>query len=316
VRRAVWLVVLLVAGCGGPDLAKTTYPRTVVPAAPGDAARLSAQGLRLVDPCELLDTDLLARYGTPDVTVAQGYDSCRNYMETESGASLSFTVRVGESTTSGTLERATARVAGFAAEESTVDGACFVTLVVTEPDPDLAVELQVGLEDGDACPVAREVAAGVGQRLRAGATLRTPEPGSLLPVDPCAVAGSPAADALPGAGSPEPYGLHQCSWSAGASEIELSFVLRHDPAVDPDEGSTAVDLGGGVGAVQLERSDTFPSCRLAWLHRAAPAPSSPSSPDGTGDVVTVEVRDVGRTGLDVCGTARTVATALAPTLPR
>ncbi len=312
-RRAGWVVVVallavLTVGCG-PDLDRVTFPRTTIPAGGSTAAdRLSADWLRLVDPCDLLDTTVLAGFGTPEDNVGHDYNSCRNYMKATSGESLSFTVRVGESTTSGSLDRATEDVGGFRAEESTVDGACFVTLIVEEPEPDLAVDLQVGLDTGDACTPARTVAASIAQRLRTTAEVREPEPGSLLALDPCTTGADLPGNALPGAEDADPYGLHQCSWAADRSEIELRFGLRPDPTAAPEPGGEAVDLGGGLSGIKQARDDSFPSCALDWLHRA--------TGDGVGDVVSITVRDVGATGIDVCGIALDVGTNLAARLPR
>jgi len=301
-------------GCGGPDLDRVTFPRTAIPAGestaadPGGPDRLSAERLRLIDPCSLLDREALARFGTPEENVGQDYGSCRNYMTSTTGESLTFTVRVGESTTSSSLERATEEVGGFKAEQATVDGACFVTLIVEDPEPDLAVDLQVG-SDGDACDPARAVAGVIGERLRtAAATVREPEPDSLLPLDPCEEAGALPGDVLPGAEEPNPYGLHQCSWEVDGAELELQFAHRFDPAAAQDKGEP-VDLGGGVTGYAHARSENFPSCELDWLHRTV-------GDDGRGDVVSIAVRDVRKTGIDVCGIARAFGTGLAAELPR
>jgi hypothetical protein len=59
---------------------------------------------------------------------------------------------------------------------------------------------------------------------------------------------------------------------------------------------------------QRTRSDVFPLCELAWLHRKIT--------DSDGDVVLIEVRDIGRKGIDVCGTAVGFAKGLLSKLPR
>ncbi|HEY0640696.1 MAG TPA: hypothetical protein VGD67_23955, partial [Pseudonocardiaceae bacterium] len=185
------VVALAAAGCQGPDLARRTYPRTAVPAGQGPAvpSGLTAETLRLIDPCALLDPAALDQFGEIAENVPQDFGGCRNYMTTDDGAELSFTVRVGQSAGGTDAAEATKTLAGFPAETNTVDGACFVTLLVEEPEPDLGVELQVGLDDGDACEPARAVATRIGELLRAGAPRRTPAAGSLLPLDPCAAAG-------------------------------------------------------------------------------------------------------------------------------
>ncbi|HEY0697363.1 MAG TPA: hypothetical protein VGD43_06080, partial [Micromonospora sp.] len=103
------------------------------------------------------------------------------------------------------------------------------------------------------------------------------------------------------------FGLHECSWRADSgAELELEFALRPDPASGDGE---PVDLGGGVTGRRAARSDVFPACAVSWLHRPG------ADPGGVGEVVAIEVRDVGRTGLDACGLAVGAATGLRPELP-
>lgn len=322
---AILMAAVLAVGagaCADPDLGRKTFPRTEIPAGGGggggggttterDAPTgLTAEALRVLDPCSLLDTEKLAAYGTPDTNVEQDYDTCRNYMENGAGESLSFTLRVGESVTASTVEEASNQLAGFKAGQSTVEGACFIILIVEEPEPDLGVELQVGLQTGDPCEPARVVAEAAGAKLRDGATARTPDAGSLLPVDPCEIAAEPAQRIIAGADEPSPYGLHQCTFGVGGTEVELEFAHRYDPGggEEADRGEP-VDLGGGVTAYRSTRNDAFPVCELEWLHRKI-------GDDGRGDVVSVEMRDIDEQGLDVCGLADAFAKDLAGLLPK
>lgn len=327
---ALLTVAALAAGltaCGDPDLTRKTFPRTQVPAGddgggsgggggggttenpPPEPSGITAETLRLIDPCSLLDTERLATYGTPDTNVEQDYDTCRNYMETGGGESLSFTLRVGESVTSSTRDEATSELAGFRAAQSTVEGACFITIVIEDPEPDLAVEVQVGLQTGDACEPARNAAEGAAERLRSGATVREPEPGSLVPVDPCEISAAPAQKIIPGASDPSPYGLHQCTYGVGGTEIEVEFSHRYDPGADESDRGEPVDLGNGVTAFRSTRNDAFPVCELEWQHRKI-------GDDGRGDVVSLEMRDIDEQQVDVCGLLDAFAKDLVAALPK
>ena len=310
------VLLALLAGCGEQtDLTKVTYPRTALPpvtdqASAGDSERLTAEGLRLIDPCGLLDPTVLAKYGEPEDNVAQDFDGCRNYMRDANGESLSMSVRVGETLTDGDLEKSTEQIGGFKARVSTVEGACFVTLVVEQADPVVGVTLQTGYKAADPCPPAREVAADLAQRLSTTGAVREPRPGSLLPLDPCTLPGALPAEAVPGAAEPDPFGLHQCSWrSRGGAELELEFAYRIDPGESgAPEPRVPVSLGGGVTAHQVLTEQTFAKCQLGWTHLA--------DTGGLGDVVEIEVRDIGDTGLDVCAAAVTFAKDLLPKLPK
>lgn len=309
----VWLAGMLTAcGTGGTDLAKATFPRTVVPPAGqgGGSERLSAQGLRLIDPCGLLDPGVLARHGTPDDNVAQDFAGCRNYMRDTTGESLSVSVRVGESLTDNDLSEATERIDAFRARVSTVEGACFVTLVVDDAEPVVGVTVQTGYKVADPCPPAREVAADIAARLPTTAPVREPPAGSLMPLDACTLPGALASTAVPKAAGPDPFGLHQCSWrNQDGAEIELEFAYRTDPARSQvPQPRQPVDLGGGVTGQLLRTEQAFAQCELGWLH----LPGA----DDLGEVVEVEVRDVRDTGLDVCAAAVTFAKGLLPKLPK
>jgi len=301
------------AGQGGDDLSKVTYPRTVVPPAgqqPGaDSGRLSAEGLRLIDPCGLLDPAVLAEFGVPDDNVGQDFDGCRNYMSDAGGASLNLSVRVGDPLTSSDVDKASEPIGEFLARTTTVEGACFVTLVMDGVDPPVGVTVQSGYQTADPCPAARAVAADAARRLPTTAPVRQPVSASLLPLDPCTLPGALPGTAVPRAASPDAFGLHQCSWrNPDGAELELEFGYRDDPARQPaPPAPEPVDLGGGVTGHQVRTEQTFPQCKLSWLHLAGGA--------GEGEVVDIEVRDIRDTGLDVCGAAVTFAKGLLPKLP-
>lgn len=307
------LLVAVLAGCGGGELAKATYPRTLVPPAgqPADAGdRLSVAGLRLLDPCGLLGPAVLGRHGEPDDNVAQDFDGCRNHLRDADGEPLNVSVRVGEPLTGGALDRATDRIGEFRAGTARHDGACFVTLVVDRTEPPVGVTVQASYRAGDPCPSAQDVAADIATRLPATAAVRTPAPGSLLPLDPCTLPGALPATAVPRAAGPTPVGLHQCGWrSPEGAELELQFAHRPDPGRSDGE-PVALDAGITAHLVRTERA--FAQCRLGWAH----LPGAGAAADTAAETVEIEVRDLRDTGLDVCGAAVTFAKSLLPKLPK
>lgn len=317
---AALVPVAVLAACGPEpvDLSKVTFERTTVPAGEGTSNsidpnavdNLNADGLRLVDPCALFDEERLGEYGTPAQSVAQDFHRCRHYMRDADEESLSFSIRVGETLTSSELD-AKEKIGPFTADESTVEGACFVTLVLDQLDPPLGIELQTGYKADDPCPIGRKVATTMAERLVSPDSLRTPEPGSLMDLDPCAFVEDLPGQAVDGATDATPYGLHQCEWrNDDGVAVELQFgANRYDPGVREEERrGDEIDLGAGVKAYQLAAENIFPTCELSWLH----LPTA----DEQGEVITVDVRDVRTTGLDACAAAVEFGKSLVPTLPK
>ncbi|MCP2166965.1 Protein of unknown function (DUF3558) [Goodfellowiella coeruleoviolacea] len=311
--------------CGATeDLAKKTFPRTTVPAARHDPASpatsrstapsgepadpaFTPDKLRLVDPCQLLDTSVLAELGTPAKADPEGFSECNNFMQDKQGKDLSISVSVGDTFTT-EVAQATTKIGGLWAAESELEdsGACFVNLILQD-NPGLGITIQTGYDHGDPCEPARTVAESVADRMTRGAPTRTPQPGSLITVDPCTVVGAgPISEVVGDKRDLFAYGLYHCSWD-GSNGVELSLDLRE--AYDPkDDGVASVDLGGGHTAYQRADNNSYPSCELSWVHR-------PINGDGLGEVVEVQVDNIDNIQLDVCAKAQGFARALLPALP-
>ncbi|NUT47476.1 MAG: hypothetical protein HOV94_09250 [Saccharothrix sp.] len=325
---AVLSSILLLAGCAGADLAKQNYPRTTIPAdaenvsdpsgtnrqsPPADGEPVepafAAEKLRLIDPCALLDEDVLKRFGTPGERSGSGFSRCSNFMKDKGGKDLAVTVEVGQTMTT-ELKNADKKLAGLRSYEQVLENsACFVS-VITQEEPGLGVTVQIGYEDGDACAPGREVAESVIAQLREGAGTRTPAKGSLVSLDPCAVPDRAAVDA--GAGAEHrlfPYGLHTCAWVG--DDRELTLTLREAFIPDDrefDDGQTEVDLGGGVTGYQVSGSTAFPSCEITWVQL--------EGRDHEGEVVQAKSAGPKDAGFDRCATALAFAKAVVGKIPK
>ncbi|WP_188316713.1 DUF3558 family protein [Solihabitans fulvus] len=324
----------VLAGCGaGADLAKKTYPRSTVPAAAAPVASkqpdstatrstapsgqptgpaYATDKLRLVDPCKLFDPAVLSTLGTPaEQTNPDGFSGCSDFMKDKQGTNLGITVKVGASLTS-EVQEANKKIGDLPSVESKLDGsnACFVTMV-TQDNPALGVTIQVGHEAGDPCTPARTVAESVAKQLKNGPPQRTVDKGTLLTVDPCVLPDQAAVDAALGAGSHFfPYGLHNCSWTKAGATVAVDMRPDYDPKdnkLQPNQ--KPVDLGNGITGYQLAENNSYPTCRLAWLHRK-------TTGDPGGEVIEIRFDNIDKAPFDPCERSQAFAKALFPKLPK
>ncbi|MFD1150277.1 DUF3558 domain-containing protein [Saccharothrix hoggarensis] len=325
VPSAILSLALLLAGCVGPDLAKQRFPRTTIPAnaenvadpsedtpvpdgQPVDPA-FAPDRIRVTDPCELLDEDVLKRFGTPGDRSRSGFSRCSNFMEDKDGKDLAVTVEIGQTMTS-ELKEADKQIGGLRAHEQTLeDSACFVS-VITQEKPGLGITVQIGYEHGDACAPGREMAESVVAQIKDGKGIFRPAKGSLVTLDPCALPDQATVDAAAGPGyRAYPYGLHTCSWLGDDKEITLDFRETFIPDDrDFDDKQTEVDLGGGITGYQVSRSTAFPSCEVKWVQL--------EGNDNEGEVVEVKSAGPKTAEFDRCAAAVAFAKAVIGKIPK
>ncbi|MFD9703365.1 hypothetical protein [Lentzea sp. NPDC059081] len=323
---------LLMAGCTtGPGLAKTHSPRRTVqagaeanPTDPSTSTKQSAQAgkpvdpafaserLRLVNPCALIDKDLLETVGTPSRYTSSNYTRCSNYMKDKAGKSLGITLDIGYSLTSTDIKNATKTLAGLKSGEQKLSSSCFIT-VVTQESPAQAVRIQVttgtGGDSTEACEPGRKVLEGAIRKLKGNPQKYTPTKGSPVEVDPCAVVDKATLAPVLGA-SPRslPFGLHQCSWSAQSAQMQIDIKTARVPKDGKfDPKSVEVDLGGGVKGYQALKETSYPSCELVVVR-------TKDSGDA-GEVVEFIVSGSKEKEFDRCQATQAFAKAVLPSLP-
>ena len=323
---AVLSLILLLAGCAGADLAKQKFPRTTIPAdaesvsdpseqpsSPTDGEPVdpafAADKLRLTDPCELLDEDVLKRFGTPGDRSRSGFSRCSNFMKDRNGKDLAVTVEVGQTMTT-ELKNADKQLAGLRSYEQVLDNsACFVS-VITQEQPGLGITVQIGYEDGDACAPGRVMAESVVAQIKDRAATRTPAKGSLITLDPCVLPDKAAIDAAAG---PDhrlyPYGLHSCAWVGKDRELTLAFRQTFIPDDrEFDDKQTEVDLGGGVKGYQVSSTTAFPSCEVKWVQLVGK--------DDEGELAEVKSAGPKASEFDRCATAVAFAKTIIGKIPK
>jgi hypothetical protein len=322
---AALCALVVLAGCGDALAKRPPFPRTTIQANAGQPTgstgtptgtaagkpvepAFAADKLRLIDPCKLLDNQVLKELGTPDAPLGGGFSRCSNFMKDKAGKDLAITVEVGQTMTS-EVQKADKRIAGLHSYESVLEGsACFVN-VITQESPGLAVTVQIGFKDGDGCPAGRKVAESAVKLIRANSAAKAPEKGSIVGLDPCELP-SDAAIVEASSQSPRksPYGLHSCSWTGTEAEVSLDLrggYVPKDNKFDPKQ--TEVDLGG-VKAYQVDSSGSYPSCTLKWVHRKSTADE--------GELVEVKSTGPKKAEFDRCARAQSFAKSLLPKLPK
>lgn len=324
---AVLSAILLLTGCAGADLAKQRFPRTTIPAnaenasdptgttrstpAPdGEAVEpaFAPDKMRLIDPCELLDDEVLKQFGTPGDRSGSGFSRCSNFMKDKADKDLAVTVELGQTMTS-ELKNADKQLAGLRSYEQTLENsACFVS-VITQEKPGLGITVQIGYEDGDACAPGRVVAESVVKRIREDAPTRTPVKGSLITLEPCALPDPAAIEAAAGADHRVyPYGLHNCSWVGDDRELTVDFRATFVPRDrDFDDKQVEVDLGGVTG-YQVNSVTAFPSCEVKWVQLVGE--------ENEGEVVEVKSAGPKESQFDRCATAVAFAKTLVAKIPK
>ncbi|WP_434439484.1 hypothetical protein [Lentzea sp. E54] len=321
---------LLMAGCAtGPGLAKTNSPRRTVqagadatstdpsvkqsaqPNKPVDPA-FAAERLRLINPCALIEKDLLETVGTPSRYTSSSYTRCSNYMKDKSGKTLNLTLDIGYSLTSTELRNATKQIAGLkSGEQKLSNSSCFIT-AVTQESPAHAVRIQVstGRDGSEACAPGRKVLEGAVRKLRGNPQKYTPPKGSPVEVDPCAIVDKATLAPVLGA-SPRvyPFGLHQCSWSGQSAQMQIEFKTARIPKDGKfDSKSVETDLGGGVKGYQALKEGAFPTCEVVVVRT--------KGQDDAGEIVEFIVAASKEKELDRCQAAQAFAKAVLPSLPQ
>lgn len=321
---------LLMAGCAtGPGLAKTHSPRRTVQAGadatstdpsvkpsaqagkPVDPA-FAAERLRLINPCALIEKDLLQTIGTPSRYTSSNYTRCSNYMKDKAGKTLNVTLDIGYTLTSTDLKNATKQLAGLKSGEQKLSSSCFI-IAVTQENPPQAARIQMTTGTGDQgaepCEPGRKVLEGAIRKLRGNPQKYTPPKGSPVELDPCTIVDKATLAPVLGA-SPRslPFGLHQCSWYGQDAQMQIEFKTARIPKDGKfDSKSVEVDLGGGVKGYQVLKDGPFPTCDLIVVR-------TKDSSDA-GEVAEFSVGASKDKQLDRCQAAQTFAKAVLPSLP-
>ncbi|MFI6029962.1 DUF3558 domain-containing protein [Amycolatopsis magusensis] len=274
---AAVLLLGSVAGCGA-DLARSNFQRTTVPPEPGGSggtgpapageitdAAVSAKALRLIEPCALLSAETFTGIGTPAEPRPSGWDRCAADVTDAGQKKIKISLEIG-GIIIGPIEDAKTAVEGLPQLEKKDGDTCTVT-AVTSKEPKSGIVLQVDYIGGDPCGAGRTAMQRLVKNLHSNPKKHPEPPGTVVGVDACAsVDTAVVAEALGGKpNAPLAVGLHGCSIRSRTPQVMINFRPTSAPA--EEEGSSPVDLGGGVQGFAKTRVDDEPECTVTWQHR-------------------------------------------------
>ncbi|WP_333767066.1 serine/threonine-protein kinase [Streptomyces sp. IBSBF 2435] len=323
---AVLAAVLLTAAPwddGSPARAQPSTPggahSAPAPTAPTAATARSALGdARSADPCSVLATAPLARFGSTQLAADYGnFDRCDILV----GPPHEDPVVDVAATLLGTDIEAgshipTRRTGNVTVAAEALDGdECDRTLQLDDGNHIQLMARLIGDSGPDLCAMADAATGHAVTVMRAGTVPRRPSaavPASLATADACALLTPAALGALPGvqaAGAERDFGNWGCHWrsSDGDSGVDLVFD-RNSPPLDTSDG-TPVAFGAGRGFVVPEYDDRA-TCTLRLVNR--------DFTDITGqrveELADLTVSGTGALG-KLCDTAKHLGTTAAARLP-
>ncbi|MEU3959659.1 serine/threonine-protein kinase [Streptomyces buecherae] len=254
---------------GEKDTAKGTSSQFTPPPAPR-----TASAARSVDPCGLVSTEKLSRFGEAHLDPAYGnFDRCDVLVTDGEGSEVDIKVDLSNDPPSDAAPPAR-RVGGVGVTELPAEtGKCTRRLL---PDGGARYSVYVTthqIGDGPAplCEMAETAATYAAQRLDEGDPPRRatqPAADSLSRQDACTLLDAEALSVVPGidAGDPDVgYGNWECSWRSTTSKIIAD--LRFDRGLtSPTSTSRNTQLGGREAVVEPE-ADGSDTCRVRVVHR-------------------------------------------------
>lgn len=275
--------------------------------------------LKTADPCALLDTRALSRFGDVEMDTDYGeLDRCDVLVSRRGSDELIADVRVNFASEPAEFDSQvrTERTGSVTVAELPSDdaGACDRNLQLADGNQVWITAEEEGPSLPDVCALADAAVAHAVGKLNEGPVPRRSQPfheDSLARVDACALLDAAALSVLPGVDTqdPEPdFANWGCDWSTsnGDSGVELTFDRDNSLADNGDP----VRLGGRRSTVSPKEwgDDT---CVVRTAHRQYTNVAG----DTTIELVTLNVYGP-RPSRELCDTAKALATAAAKRLPK
>ncbi|MEV6830520.1 serine/threonine-protein kinase [Amycolatopsis sp. NPDC051102] len=274
-------------------------------------APFTAEDLREIDPCKLLERDSLP--GTGPVAVQEGkrihFERCD--FDTAGGAEKTASTTLVVNLYDKVWQRTDSPVSigglnGF----KKIDGIYCVVAIENPYSQGFAMTASSGRQTGDPCATPTEALGVIIPRIRYGTDARYQlTPGSALSLDLCTVAESPPVPP----GDPNKFsfsleGLHRCMWT-GQKDLGLYSVDVLSAPSEP-RNSEERDLDGTTVSEEILTSQNYPpSCRITWTHRRI-------DEKDTEDVqITYDNFDKKLSNEELCSNAEQYARRVLPKLP-
>ncbi len=313
----VTALALPLTACG-PDLGKSNFARTTVPAAaatgpaadgPITDAAVAAGVLRTIQPCQFLTKDALGGLGLGTVEndpspSSIAFDTCRNKVKDPGGKEIRLELEVG-STVVPRADKTAGVVGGLPLRvNKTGDTDCTVA-AMTALNPDLALAVSATYVS-DPCRAGQALLEAVVQKVHNSPEKYSTPAGTVLTADPCAMADAAVVTTAVPAAKPAPSGLHSCEWRDRGPTVTVGFLPGLPPLVG--DGYSKVDLGTGVTGFQKPQTGSSARCKVQWQHR-------PWQGDDV-ELAQVDYQGYDDNDPDPCGKAVTVAKNVVTKLPK
>ncbi|GAA4669665.1 serine/threonine-protein kinase [Streptomyces youssoufiensis] len=233
-----------------------------------------APAARGIDPCGLVSTEKLSRFGEAHLDPAYGnFDRCDVLVTDGEGSEVDIKVDLSNDPPSDAAPAAR-RVGGVGVTELPAESDECTRRLLPGGGARYSVYVtahQIGDGPAPLCEMAETAATYAAQRLdRGGPPRRTTQPAadSLSRQDACTLLDAEALSVVPGidAGDPDVgYGNWECSWRSTTSKIVAD--LRFDRGLtSPSSTSRNTQLGGREAVVEPE-GDGSDTCRVRVVHR-------------------------------------------------
>jgi hypothetical protein len=281
--------------------------------------------LTTIDPCSLTDPEVFSPFGTAELATPEALDYCVVSVVPASGTEV--TIMVGQlSRLSDRPELAGQKLDDVSAELYTVrisDDPSFCSQGVAFADDDLLLEVSSSVLSGTPTTGCEMVAAGVEQVVATieddGVEHRSPEPNSLITVDPCDLVDDATITALPGfaaATRRDDPGGHQCYWSTSAGDERLSLALNFAVGTPPSATSDGSNSDPIAGRPTVSNRFTNVGSAAFCTEETGHIPFTEVADEpGLVEVATVFVRVPAAQLESACQAAKAVATLVWPQLP-
>ncbi|RSD13690.1 DUF3558 domain-containing protein [Amycolatopsis eburnea] len=317
----VTALALPLTACG-PDLGRSNFGRTTVPAAAGGTgqqtdgpitdAAVAANVLRTIKPCQFLTKDALGALGLGTIEddprqSSIAFDTCRNELKDPGGKTIRLEVELGNALLPG-IDKTTGQVGGLPLRVNKSGDTDCTLAAMTALNPDLGITVSATYAGDDPCRPGRALLEAAVQKVHNSPEKYSTPPGTVLTADPCAMADTSAVSAVAPSAKSTPAGLHSCEWKGKDPKVTVKFLPGLPPIVG--DGYSKVDIGGGVTAFQKQTSASASRCAVQWQHR-------PWEGDDV-ELAQVEYENYAAEASsdDPCGKAVTVAKNVVTKLPK
>lgn len=269
---------------------------------------LTADELRLIDTCELLDTAVAGKLGSRTGDLEESSVGCTTQITSDSKRKTKYTLEVGTSRWDSEPSRTrTGKFAGWTPIlGDKVQGRDCSRSVINQSVARAEILVRVLAPDNGGCADAEQALQAVVQRLLVYVPMRQRLPESILRVDPCSMVDFEVSLGIAGDPAERSAYPHRCSvdGSDASLDVELNERVRPD---DPSKIKAPFTVPVGEYTAYVNEIEPFTLCELSYLVRPTTGK--------LGEVVTVTVDNYTEKP-DACERATALLADVIPRLPK